>query len=86
MAYRKIPHDDRVKAVQEYGETKDIKSVVQKYKISRQTIVEDYNYVLKHADEVLKKNNLQRKLILLRIEIIKFCKFLVEKAKLKANG
>jgi hypothetical protein len=56
MAYREIPHDDRVKAVREYAESKKLKEIAAKYGISEATILDDYRYILEQADEMLKKN------------------------------
>ena len=60
MAYRDIPHDDRVKAVREYGETKRLKETAKKYGISEATILDDYKFILEEADETLKKNVIKR--------------------------
>ena len=59
MAFRHILHEDRVKAVQEYIETKKLKETAEKYGISEATILNDYKYILWEVDETLKKNVLK---------------------------
>lgn len=59
MAYREIPHDDRVKAVREYADSKRLKETATKYRISEATILDDYKFLLEQADETLKKNVLK---------------------------
>ena len=61
MAYREIPHKERVQAVREYLETKKLKEVCEKYNISKATILDDYKYIVDETDELLmlKKNVLR---------------------------
>lgn len=41
MAYRKIPHEDKVKAVQECLKAENIKEIAEKYDISESTLRRD---------------------------------------------
>ena len=62
MAFRRIPHKDRVDALLECIEIKNTKEISQKYSISEDTLIADYNDLLKEADDMLKKRSLAGKL------------------------
>lgn len=59
MAFRRISHEDRVNAVKECIEIKNVKGVAKKYGISEATLKEDCNDILKETDGILKKENWQ---------------------------
>lgn len=62
MAFRRISREDRVNAVKECIEIKNVKEVAKKYGISEAMLKEDCNDILKETEEILKKNSLVGKL------------------------
>lgn len=58
MAFRRIPHRDRVSAILECIEIKNVNEIAKKYKISEATLASDCNDLLKETDEMLKKRSL----------------------------
>jgi uncharacterized protein YaaN involved in tellurite resistance len=58
MAFRRIPHKDRVNAILECIEIKNVKEIAKKYKISEATLASDCKDLLKGTDEMLKKRSL----------------------------
>lgn len=61
VAFRRIPHKNRVEAVLECIEIKNIKETAKKRNISESTLIGDCNDVLLEVDEILKKRNLVEK-------------------------
>ncbi|NCO31981.1 hypothetical protein GW891_04290 [bacterium] len=58
MAFRWIPHKDKVAAFNECIEIKNIKEVAKKYNITPDTLTEYCNRVIDEADEILLKKSL----------------------------
>lgn len=62
MAFRKIPHKDRVEAILGCIEIKNTKEMAKKYNISEAMLSEDCDDLLLEVDEMLKKRNLAGRL------------------------
>jgi transposase-like protein len=69
MAFRRIPHKDKVAAVNECIEIKNIKEIAKKYNISPKTLEDYCNCVLEETDEILQKKSLVGRV---KLKILKF--------------
>ena len=58
MAFRRIPHKNKVKAIQECIEIKNTKEIAKKYDMSESTLIRYCNDLLEETDDMLKKRSL----------------------------
>lgn len=58
MAFRRIPHEKKLKALNECFEIKNTKEIARKYDMDERTLKGYCNDLLNEADEMLKKRSL----------------------------